>query len=60
MKPASMIMKNNVLLLFTIALLVGNIVFWGSQKEGYHVDEMFSYEQVGNTEYPKPTYNRPD
>ena len=60
MKSASMIMKNNVLLLFTIALLVGNIVFWGSQKEGYHVDEMFSYEQVGNTEYPKPTYNRPD
>ena len=53
-------MKNNILLLILILLLVVNAVFWGSQKEGFHVDEMFSYEQVGNTEYPKPEYDRPN
>ena len=42
-----------------IILLVGNVIYWGTQKEGFHLDEMLSYEQVGNTDYPKPQYDRP-
>lgn len=53
-------MKKNVILIFLILALTGNAIFWADQKEGFHVDEMFSYEQVGNTEYPKPEYDRPD
>lgn len=47
-------------LAFVILLSVGNVIYWGTQKEGFHLDEMFSYEQVGNTEYPKPQFDRPD
>ena len=43
-----------------IILTVSNVIFWASQKEGFHVDEMFSYEQVGNTEYSKPEFDRPE
>lgn len=51
-------MKKNLILVFTFALLLGNALFWSSQKEGFHTDEMFSYEQVGNTVNPKPEYDR--
>ena len=53
-------MKRYFSLVLIILLLVGNVIYWGYQKEGFHVDEMFSYEQIGNTEYPKPHYDRPD
>ena len=53
-------MKTKIEVVMIILLLTGNVCFWASQKEGFHVDEMFSYEQVGNTEYPKPEYDRPD
>ena len=52
-------MKKAVPLLLIILLLVANVIYWGSRKEGFHVDEMLSYEQVGNTDYPKPAYDRP-
>lgn len=52
-------MRTRVCFIVLLILLTGNVLFWGSQKEGFHVDEMFSYEQVGNTEYPKPEYDRP-
>ncbi|SFW23268.1 ArnT family glycosyltransferase [Ruminococcus flavefaciens] len=45
---------------FIVVLLTGNVFFWGMQKEGFHVDELFSYEQIGNTEYTKPEFDRPD
>ena len=51
--------KKAVPLLLIILLLTANVIYWGSRKEGFHVDEMLSYEQVGNTDYPKPTYDRP-
>jgi len=54
------VLKKTLLLLGLILLLTGNVLFWASQKEGFHVDEMFSYEQIGNTRYPKPYYDRPD
>lgn len=57
-------MKERVLsaaiLAVIVLLLTGNAVFWASEKEGFHVDEMFSYEQIGNTEYSKPEFDRPD
>ena len=57
-------MKKRILsaaiLVVVVLLLTGNAVFWASKKEGFHVDEMFSYEQIGNTEYSKPEFDRPD
>lgn len=53
-------MKKLLILLLITTVMSINVFFWASQKEGFHVDEMFSYEQVGNTEYPKPEYDRPD
>ena len=51
-------MKLNKTKLFTvlgpavlIALLTLNVIFWGTKKEGYHMDEMFAYNQVCNTHY---------
>ena len=53
-------MKYRILFIILTLLLACNTIFWASQKEGFHVDELFSYEQVGNTKYPKPEYDRPD
>lgn len=43
--------KVELLLLFLILLLAaGNGIYWGTQKEGYHVDEIYSYG-LANSNY---------
>ena len=44
--------------LLLVVLLTTNVVYWGGQKEGFHIDEMFSYTHVGNTKYLRVTYNQ--
>ncbi len=39
-----------VILIALMLLVLGNIIFWGSRKEGYHVDELYSYG-LANSEY---------
>ena len=53
-------MKRMLTITLIVLLLLGNLIYWGSRKEGFHIDEMFSYEQVGNTKYPRLHHNRPD
>lgn len=43
-----------------IVLLTTSIVYQGSKKEGFHIDEMFGYTQVANTEYWRVTGNQKD
>ena len=43
-----------------IALLTGNVLFWASKKEGFHLDELYSYNQIANTDYSKPEFDRPN
>lgn len=42
--------------LLLVVLLTANVVYWGGQKEGFHLDEMFSYTHVGNTKHLKIFY----
>ena len=39
-------MKRMLTITLIVLLLLGNLIYWGSRKEGFHIDEMFSYEQV--------------
>lgn len=38
------------ILIALMLLVFGNIIFWGIRKEGYHVDELYSYG-LANSEY---------
>ena len=42
--------------LLLVVLLTANVVYWGGQKDGFHLDEMFSYTHVGNTKHLKIFY----
>lgn len=35
--------KNNVFLIILLMLQILNMIYWGDQKAGYHMDEIFSY-----------------
>ncbi len=48
-----------LILVLLIAVLTANVVFWGSRKEGCHVDEMFSYGQIGNTSVFRLWFDQP-
>ena len=43
-----------LLLLLLIAALTLNAVYWGAQKEGFNIDEMFSYNQISNPRVFRP------
>lgn len=43
-------------LLLLMAVLILNVICWGSKKEGFHVDEMFSYGQVCSPKYLRPMF----
>lgn len=48
--------KYTIILVLLIVLQITNIIFWGAQKEGYHIDEIFSYG-LSNAYYdPFPFY----
>ena len=48
--------KSKIILIILIILQISNIVFWGTKKEGYHIDEIFSYG-LSNAYYdPFPYY----
>lgn len=51
--------KEFLILLLLIAALTANVLYWGGKKEGYHTDEMFSYAQIGDTEYWRIWFDRP-
>lgn len=52
--------KYNIILCILIILQIANIIFWGNQKEGYHIDEIFSYG-LSNAYYdPFPYYGTDD
>lgn len=48
--------------IFVVILLaqIINIIYWGSCKEGYFGDELYSYQFVCQTEYPSINANRPE
>ena len=41
---------HTILLILILCLTLSNSVYWGSKKEGYHVDEMYMYG-TANSEY---------
>ncbi len=43
-----------------IVLLTISVVYQGYKKEGFHIDEMFGYTQVANTEYWRVTSDQED
>lgn len=52
--------KYKIILVILILLQITNIIFWGSKKEGYHIDEIFSYG-LSNAYYdPFPYYDNKD
>lgn len=52
--------KYTIILALLIILQVTNLIFWGNKKEGYHIDEIFSYG-LSNAYYdPFPYYGTDD
>lgn len=51
------ILRGRLPVLLLIAGLILNAVWWGARKEGFHVDEMFSYAQICNPEYCRPMFD---
>ena len=48
--------KYTIILVVLIILQIANLIFWGGKKEGYHIDEIFSYG-LSNAYYdPFPYY----
>ena len=41
-----------------IVLLSINLLYWCSQKEGYHIDELYAYSQVCDTEHVRTKYDQ--
>ena len=52
--------KYTIILIFIIILQIFNIIFWGTQKEGYHIDEIFSYGLSNSYYDPFPYYESDD
>ena len=52
--------KYHIILVILILLQVTNIIFWGSEKEGYHIDEIFSYGLSNGYYDPFPYYDNKD
>lgn len=52
--------KYTIMLMVLIILQVANIIFWGNQKEGYHIDEIFSYGLSNGYYDPFPYYETDD
>lgn len=52
--------KYNIILCILIILQIANIIFWGNQKEGYHIDEIFSYGLSNGYYDPFPYYGTDD
>ena len=48
-KKKTQIIYNGILILILV-LFAASVVYWGSRKEGYHVDELYSYG-LANSEY---------
>lgn len=47
--------KQITLLLLLLVALVVNLFYWGSRKEGYYCDELYSYHFVCQVDYPSIT-----
>lgn len=43
-----------------LILLIANLLFWSSKKEGFHGDELYSYQFVSVVEYPSINADRID
>ena len=56
------LMKNKytIVLVILIILQVANLIFWGGKKEGYHIDEIFSYGLSNGYYDPFPYYETDD
>lgn len=52
--------KHLIILTILIIIQIINIIFWGTQKEGYHIDEIFSYGLSNSYYNPFPYYNNED
>lgn len=52
--------KYTIILVILIILQIANIIFWGSKKEGYHIDEVFSYGLSNGYYDPFPYYETDD
>ena len=44
--------------LLTLLFQIMNIVYWGTCKEGYFGDELYSFQFICQTEYPSINANR--
>lgn len=51
--------KEQIIFLFILFFQVINIIYWGTCKEGYFGDELYSYQFVCQTDYPSINANRP-
>lgn len=52
--------KYTIILVILIILQVANLIFWGGKKEGYHIDEIFSYGLSNGYYDPFPYYETDD
>lgn len=52
--------KKYIILVALIFLQLINIIYWGNKKEGFHVDELLSYNFVCQTKYISVNANRPE
>ena len=52
--------KCAIILVILIILQIVNIIFWGTKKEGYHIDEVFSYGLSNGYYNPFPYYETDD
>ena len=49
-----------ICLVLLLLLTTANVLYWDSRKEGYYLDELFSYTQVCNTAYLRMTTDQKD
>lgn len=54
--------KSRLILIFGVMLcaMTANLLYWGSRKEGFFGDELYSYHFVNQTNYPYITEDRGD